>query len=744
MAPREQVRQRLNPVALQTPHYRVVKSYFQILEAIANKTIKEYKNYKEQAAYILEAYSPECKQVVDVKLFKTQDSYEKIVESYKKRKLYPLLLPNPVKVPKDFWEKYRRAENGYERVKLVKEFGLLADGSILQLRVLVIDIDSEFEKVYSVWEELKEKLAIFDGYVVVKTKSGRFRAYLFLEPTTVVYTDQEVQKQKIKQFYLSVKHLKRAQELVSIILSFFESRKLKADHTFGRLNHPIFPEDIHYDGKTYEIVEFKDGFAGKFYDLYYRMKQIQKEENLWYLGETYLPGKFWGKKERKPKEKKECEIIKAPAFVRILEENELDVLELWKRAVISLSQKYTSYRYIHVIQPAIGWAKYLNLPREEVDAFLLSILGEKKERDIEKGWKYVAELEFKVPERIEWAGKTREEWEKEVRLFLKANNGVAFRQTLIKEVFGGQEWLTDLIMWGMVKKGIVEWRKHWEKKGRGRKPYVFALKVESEALPKAVGSEDSYIPNWLNGKRTVVREEKQKTQNINSSPIGEEQRSGLEVVGLIRGKSSLLVSYRKVESEFGKKGGKEEGRDFPIISGCSSCESSLRTSCGGKVVGNKFFTAFNSLGNGFEEVSRKRGSISETTQGKLESSIIGEENKSEENKSQGGIYLKRGGAVEKLLKLFENNEYQEIAKLKVKSKLCFYFVPCVSLLELRKRNRKIGSVVGKLLSYLTVREVYFPQKGWVVWLTREIYEELMSFQSFLSEPILVASDAISG
>jgi len=520
-----------NPVVLQTPPSRKIKSFCGILEALNFGIIKNLTGYKDQATFVVEGYSPERKQVVDVKLFKTQESYKKIIESYLKRKLYPLLLPNPVKVPKDFWEKYRRAKNGYERVKLVKEFGLLADGSILQLRTLIIDIDSEFEKVLPVWEELKEKLAIFDGYTVVKTKSGRFRAYLFLEPTTVVYTDQEVQKQKAKQFYLSVKHLKRAQELVSIILSFFESRKLKADHTFGRLNHPIFPEDINYGGKTYEIVEFKDGYAGRFYDLYYRMKQIQKEENLWYLGETYLPGKFWGKKERKPKEKKECEIIKAPAFVRMLEKNELDVLELWKRAVISLSQKHTSYRYIHVIQPAIGWAKYLNLPREEVDTFLLSILGEKKEKDIEKGWKYAGELEFKFPERIEWAGKTREEWEKEVRLFLKGNNGVAFRQTLIKEVFKGQEWLTDLIMWGMVKKGIVEWRKYWEKKGRGRKPYVFALKVESEALPKAVGAEVSYTPNWLNSKKTVVRKEREKTPDNSSSPKGEEQHSGLEVVG---------------------------------------------------------------------------------------------------------------------------------------------------------------------------------------------------------------------
>lgn len=521
-----------NPVVLQTSPSKLVKSAYGIIEALALGIIKNFTRYKEQVAFIIEGYCPKRKQVVDIKLFKTQESYKRIVESYRKRNLYPLLFPNPVKVPKEFWERYKKAKNGYERLKIVKEFGLLADGSILQLRTLTIDIDSEFEKVLPAWEELREKLGIQEGYTVVKTKSGRFRAYISLKPTEVTYVDKKTKEQRYRQFYLSTKHLKRAQEFVSIILSYFEKKGLEADHTFSRLNHPIFPEGIDYYGKTYEVVESKSGYAGKFYDLYKGIKQLQREENLWYLGKTYLPKKFWGKKERKVKEeKKECEVIKAPALKRILDDKQLDLLELWKKAVWKLSSKHDSCRYTHVIQPAIGWAKYLGLPEEEVTEILIYLLGEEKRKDIEKGWKYAKELEFHIPDNLGvWAGKRREEWEKEVRRFLKANNGVAFRQTLIKDVFKGQEWLTDLIMWGMVKKGIVEWRKYWEKEGRGRKPYVFALRAESEALPKAVGAEE-YIPNWLNGKKTVGITEKEKTLNNNSSLKGEEQRSGLEVVG---------------------------------------------------------------------------------------------------------------------------------------------------------------------------------------------------------------------
>ena len=543
-------------ITAQVPKSRKVKSFYSILEKLTEGKIKELKGYKSQLTYLILGYSPEKETILDAKFFKTKETYQKIVKSYQKRGLLPLILPNPVKVTKETWEEYRRAKNGHKRVKVIKEAGLLTDSAILQLRVLVIDVDSRFEKVSPVWEELKNRLGIQQGYTVVKTKSGRFRLYLFLEPSEV----------KDRKFYLSAKHAKRAQELVAIILAYFEKRKLKADHTFARLNHPIFPEDVTTAKGRYEIIEQKDGYAGKLYSLYKMGKQLQKEEGLWYLGKVYLPDKFWGKKERKPKKKKECEIIKAPAFRRVLSDRQLDLFELWKRAVVSLFKKHSTYRYIHVIQPAIGWAKYLELPKEDVYEFLVSLLGEEKEKDIEKGWKYSRELEFHIPDNLgEWAGKRREEWEKEVRTFLKANNGVAFRQTLIKEVFKGQEWLTDLIMWGMVKKGMVEWRKYWEKEGRGRKPYVFALKAESEVLPKAVGAEN-YVPTWLSEK-TIVRKEKKKTQNNNSSP--EEQRSGLVEVG--KGNSFFLSGgddLRKVcgggRAE-GFKGRKEKGLEEGLV-----------------------------------------------------------------------------------------------------------------------------------------------------------------------------------
>jgi len=60
--------------------------------------------------------------------------------------------------------------------------------------------------------------------------------------------------------------------------------------------------------------------------------------------------------------------------------------------VSSLSRKRSSYRYVLVIQPAIGWAKYLELSEYEVKEFLVGLLEERK--------RYARELEFPVPESV--------------------------------------------------------------------------------------------------------------------------------------------------------------------------------------------------------------------------------------------------------------------------------------------------------------------------------------------------------
>ena len=415
------------------------------------------KRYNKQACYLVQFYDPQVGAPVGVIPVRTQPTFESILKDLEELGLYPLILPQPVYVPASFWEEYR---NCRDKAGLIKKYGLLRDSSIYRFETIVIDIDSPFESVYPAWNELRERIGLRSGYQVYRTKSGRFRAYIYLLDGT--------------------KDLKRAKELVAIIYAFFERKGLNSDETFVyRLNHPVFYEE--FSLYNYELVEDVRGRVA-FFGLYRKVKRLQKELGLYTFKGRNLTEEFWGKKPPpKRKEGKECRVIKAPAFIRRLRENSLDNFELWKRAVISLSEKHDSYRYIHVIQPAVGWAKYLELPEDKVTEFLVGLLGENKRKDIEKGWKYARELEFTVPDSVKWIGRTREEWEGEVIAYLQFKREVS-RQELLREVFGNKKWLCDMIMDGLVEKGIVT--AFFMVHGRGRPKKVYKLAEEEDSAPQ--------------------------------------------------------------------------------------------------------------------------------------------------------------------------------------------------------------------------------------------------------------------
>ena len=443
------------------------------------KAKKLSKKYNKQSCYLLLIYEPQAKTPTDAIPVRTQPTLEAVLKDLEELGLYPLIHPQRIYVPQSFWEEYRLAQDSSQRLELVRKYGLLRDSSIYRFDTVVIDVDSPFESVYPVWNELRERLALNTGYQVYKTKSGRFRAYIYLLDGT--------------------KDLRRAKELVAIIYAFFESKGLNSDGNFVyRLNHPVFYED--FPLYSYELIEDVEGRV-PFFRLYRKAKELQKELKLYTFKGKNLTEEIWGKKPPAKREKKECRIIKAPAFIRKLERKKLDVFELWKRAVTTLSQKHTSYRYIHVIQPAVGWAKYLELPEDEVTEFLVGLLGELKRRDVEKGWRYVRELEFTVPESVKWAGRTREEWEGKVITYLQFRGEVC-RQKLLKEVFANQKWLCDMIMGGLVSKGIVTF--DFVVHGRGRPRKVYRLAEEAKVpLRKAVGCEEEVFYLINNQERKV-------------------------------------------------------------------------------------------------------------------------------------------------------------------------------------------------------------------------------------------------
>jgi len=448
---------------------------------VRRERVKKLSNrYNKQYCYLIQLYDPRIEAPVGVIPVRTETTLRNVLKDLEEKGFYPLILPQPVYIPQSFWEEYRYSNSKNE---LVKKYELLKDFSIYRFETVVIDIDSPFDSVYPAWNELRERLGIKSGYQVYRTKSGRFRAYIYLLDGT--------------------RDLKRARELTAIIYAFFESKGLNADPTFvHRLNHPVFYEE--FPLYNYELVEDVKGRVA-FFGLYRRVKGLQKELGLYTFNGKNLTEEFWGKRlpTKKEDDKKECRIIKAPAFLRRLQENRLDNFELWKGAVISLSEKHSSYRYIHVIQPAIGWAKHLELPEEVVTEFLVGLLGENKRKDIEKGWKYARELEFTVPDSVKWIGKTREEWEGEVIAYLQFKRGVS-RQELLKEVFGNKKWLCDMIMDGLVEKGMVT--ASFMVHGRGRPKKVYKLTEEMRIpLRKVVGLEEEFI--YLSN---IVHEEKRQ------------------------------------------------------------------------------------------------------------------------------------------------------------------------------------------------------------------------------------------
>ena len=448
---------------------------------------------------------------IDARVVKTYSTLNKLTNELQKKGLRVLLHTQPVKIPKDFWKKWRKAKSGKERLNLSSS--LTKDENVFALVCIVLDWDSPYEECEPVFLELVERLGI-KGYECGKTKSGNFRAVIYLEPLRIERKDQP-----IRTFYLTAQgkgrnghtHLQNFREIVAILNAYARKRRLKADDSFKRVNHPV------WYGEGFYKRERKVYGETKLYDLYNAVKKLQAEEGLWETNRQ-----FW---EEKYKEKKTSGKIILPPFVAKLQAKRLDDLYKWQIAVRRLSEKYAHSRFTKVILPAISWAMNLGLPKWDVNDFLRELLWDKKDIDaeLERAWKYAR------PQHFEWHGKGRKIDLKEKLLeFLTETEEGAPRQFLLAEVFSGQNWMLQLVERFAIREGLISVEKRKLTEGPGRKSYIYTLTEKGKSFVESLKDNAQKLSLSLAVGFDMVRDKK---SIYKTPPYREEQRSGLVVDG---------------------------------------------------------------------------------------------------------------------------------------------------------------------------------------------------------------------
>jgi len=501
----------------------------EFLGKVKSKEIQP-RGYKEHYRVVL--FLDDNLKVKDARIYATINTLNKYRAIAGRKKLNLLVQPNPVKIPASFWEEYRKARLPEQRVKLIKRYGLLRDENAVYI-TLVWDLDSPYAEVEPVFKEFLKDIGIKEkpfSVLLERTASGRARLiislHLWLDPT------KEARNGHI--------HLENIKEALSIVAAYFQQKGINVDLTFiDRPNHQIWDRVAHPKKGKYKVEKAVATLHRiKFYDLYRRLKKLQRKKGLYYLKrgdkEINLTTYFgWRPEYRKTKKAK---VLRVPKFIaerlndRAIESLKEDLkLYYWKKAVKSLAEKVSDHRYNRVIRPAVGWAKYLGLDYFEVESYLKEVLDRdthKTERDVKIAWNEAPELEFKLPKGIRTLN-----FKTLVRETLKAlAKGEISRQELIK-VLGHQKWLTDLLTGTFEKVGLIT--SYFVKAGRGRPKKVFVL-TEKGRLVAANLKEETLNELW----RVAVG------QDFSSPDFSQYKNSVRSLKGEVGQKPAKPVEYK--------------------------------------------------------------------------------------------------------------------------------------------------------------------------------------------------------
>ena len=449
-------------------------------------------SYRDDFNFTIILYNSKENKPVDCRVVKTTSTLENFIkDKHDRHGLDILFHPNPVKLTADFWERYRKAKNGAERLALFNQFNVLTDKNMLFIQTITIDIDSKFKKSIHALEELIQLLGIDREVIEIrKTKSKNLRFSFHIEPIKP--------NEKNKNGNTNLENVK---EFVSIVNEFFKLKDLKADDSFKRINHPVWitkPEELKQEA-TKEI---------DFYTLYRKAKKLKKELQKAKAEE--------GNREEKPRRK----IAYLPAFVAN-KFRHIECKTALEKAVETLARTHRQGRYIHFLQPIAGWCKYLGFSYSEYYDLVYPYARD-KQKDIEKAWRYSRPIEFKEYTQnrkydlVRYADKVIE--------YLK-ENGATERQILLKEIFDNQSWLEQIIMQELKEQGLIkEWFEKQEGVRGGRPKKVYEV-IENKGLEE--DRRESIKKQGFNGL-SLSNPYKMEFRQINTSFF---RKSILVVVG---------------------------------------------------------------------------------------------------------------------------------------------------------------------------------------------------------------------
>ena len=438
--------------------------------------------YKEDYNYCIILIDPQTQKPVDCRVVKTTATLENFIkDKHGRHGLDILFHPNPLKLTGDFWERYRKAKNGAERLTLFNQYNVLSDKNMLFIDTITIDIDSKFKKSIHALEELIELLDIDREILEIKkTKSKNLRFSFSIEP---IRPNEKNKNGKT--------NLENVKEFVSIMNEFFKQKGFKADDSFKRINHPVWitkQEELKQEA-TKEI---------DFYTLYRKAKKLKRELQ-----------KQKKDKEEKPKRK----IVYLPAFIAN-KFKKIETQSALEKAVLTLAKTHKKGSYIHFLQVVAGWSKYLGLTYQDYYDLVYPQKPDKS-KDIEKAWRYARPLEFKNDNPIKKVKYDLVEYADKAIEYLK-KNGAIERQQLLKEVFDNQKWLEQIIMQELKEQGIIE--EYFEKQERvGRPKKIYKIVDKSIENKGRENDKKESIDNPCLKTYTLAKPYKMEFSHYNNS-----------------------------------------------------------------------------------------------------------------------------------------------------------------------------------------------------------------------------------